>query len=373
MPHAVHVTTVHRPFDVRVFHKELQSLVRAGYEASLVAPHNRAEVVGGVRVEPVPVPGWRPARMTLGAVAAAARAGRLKPDVLHFHDPELIPACLVLARLTGARLVYDAHENFYEQVRGRAWIPSRLRGTMALTVLFWERVCGLNAHGVVAATETIARRFPKDKTVVVKNYPLPRTGENAHRTRDWKMMIHTGGLNARRGAAQMARALDMLATPDARLVLLGDPPPPEIPETLLSGQGRARVEWPGSVPHGDVAGHLEQAGLGLLLYQPGYGHETALPNKLFEYLAAGLPVIASNFPAWRQIIEGANAGVVVNPEDPAEIAHAMDLLLQNPALAARMGENARGLARSAYSWESEEKKLLGLYAKILGKRDKTAP
>jgi glycosyltransferase involved in cell wall biosynthesis len=94
-------------------------------------------------------------------------------------------------------------------------------------------------------------------------------------------------------------------------------------------------------------------------------HIDAQPNKMFEYMSAGLPLIASDFPLWREIVEGNDCGVCVDPADPAAIAEAIDRLVENPDLARRMGENGQRAVHERYNWAIEEKKLLALYDTVL--------
>jgi glycosyltransferase involved in cell wall biosynthesis len=93
-----------------------------------------------------------------------------------------------------------------------------------------------------------------------------------------------------------------------------------------------------------------------------------MPTKLFEYMATGLPVIASNFPHWKEILEDNHCGLVVDPLNPKEIARAIEYLLDHPEEASRMGENGRQAVKDKYNWEEEGKKLLDLYERLLTER-----
>jgi glycosyltransferase involved in cell wall biosynthesis len=98
----------------------------------------------------------------------------------------------------------------------------------------------------------------------------------------------------------------------------------------------------------------------------------ALPTKLFEYLALGLPVIASDFPAWRDIVERHACGICVNPEDPRAIAAAIEYLHDNPEERARLGANARA-ASAAYTWSRDAPALVALYEEILREQQRRLP
>jgi glycosyltransferase involved in cell wall biosynthesis len=122
----------------------------------------------------------------------------------------------------------------------------------------------------------------------------------------------------------------------------------------------------GFQPREAVIRHLDQCCAGLVLFHPERDHVDAQPNKMFEYMAAGLPVIASDFPLWRQLVEEPGCGLTVDPLDPAAIAAAMRRLTSDPAAAAAMGERGRAAVRGTLNWEHESRALLALYACLLG-------
>jgi len=111
--------------------------------------------------------------------------------------------------------------------------------------------------------------------------------------------------------------------------------------------------------------HLNAAAVGLVCNQPRYGYDLAQPNKLFEYLSVGLPVIASNFDLWKEIVEGGDCGLAVDPPSPQPIAGALDYLLGHPGVRRRMGQNARRASHEKYNWERESAQLLNLYQEVL--------
>jgi glycosyltransferase involved in cell wall biosynthesis len=90
-------------------------------------------------------------------------------------------------------------------------------------------------------------------------------------------------------------------------------------------------------------------------------HVDAQPNKMFEYMSAGIPVIASNFPLWNEIVLGGACGLTVNPDDSYSIAKAIDFFINNPAQAKIMGQNGRLAIQEKYNWEIESDKLFKFY------------
>jgi len=107
---------------------------------------------------------------------------------------------------------------------------------------------------------------------------------------------------------------------------------------------------------------------GLVTLHPIVNYIDALPVKMFEYMVAGIPVIASNFSLWREIIEGNKCGLCVDPLNPSEIAKAIDYIMTHPAEAQQMGKNGLRAVQEQYNWDIEEKKLLALYEQLLKQR-----
>ena len=112
---------------------------------------------------------------------------------------------------------------------------------------------------------------------------------------------------------------------------------------------------------------LNQSMVGIVTYLPFPNHINAQPNKLFEYMSAGIPVIASDFPLWRQIIENEKCGLLVDPRNPQQIAEALDWIFDNPKEAKIMGDNGKKAVKDKYNWDLESSKLLGSYLSLLKK------
>ena len=128
--------------------------------------------------------------------------------------------------------------------------------------------------------------------------------------------------------------------------------------------GWSRVDFLGWQSRRQVAGLLGSVRAGLVLFHPVPNHVEAEPNKLFEYMAAGLPIVASDFPLWREIVGKTECGLLVDPLDPSAIADAIRWIFEHPDDAAAMGERAQEAARTRYNWDAEARKLLEFYGKL---------
>ena len=124
------------------------------------------------------------------------------------------------------------------------------------------------------------------------------------------------------------------------------------------------IRFIGRITRKEVNELYGSARAGIVIYQPAENHFEAQPIKLYEYMAAGLPVIASDFPLWKKIVEEAKCGICVNPEDPKAVRDACLEMLNNPEKAQEMGKAGRKTVIDKYSWEKEEKKLIALYKEL---------
>jgi glycosyltransferase involved in cell wall biosynthesis len=270
-------------------------------------------------------------------------------------------------KISGRRVIYDVHEDLPRQIEYKDWIPKLLRKPVSMLAEAVEYAAARIFDRIVPATPTIAARFPPTKTTIVQNYPVLdelvcRDGLEG-KSSNLEQFAYVGGLSPERGAFQMIAALESAKIPLARLVIAGRGSESLLTE-LRTLRGWQKVDYKGHVDRRDVASILATARAGLVLYHPLASHVDAQPNKLFEYMSAGRPVIASDFPLWRKIVADRGAGLMVNPNDPECIAGAMRWILDNPDEAQEMGRRGRAAVVDEFNWCSEGSHLLSLYASL---------
>lgn len=369
MTKVVHVTTAHPVLDSRIYYKECCSLRDAGYEVVLIAAHERDEVIDGITIRSLPQASSRWAR----ALRLARKAYQLcldeDGDIYHFHDPMLLPWLARLAR-RGKLVIYDMHENVVRDIQTKPHIPTPLRPLVAAAgwlALRWT----LSGNSVIFAEQSYQRDYPwVKKSVVVQN--LPRQDELAAVEADKQVPAavgYLGSITALRGSFRMLEALAILQGEGLELGLecVGHATPAHLAELeqRIERLGLKHVRFHGRLqPQGAwrvMAGCV--VGLAVLADIPNY--RESYPTKLFEYMALGLPVVVSDFPLYRSVVDSAQCGFCVDPANPQAIANALRQLYENPAMAKEMGERGHAEVEEHYSWTTEERKLLELYQELL--------
>ncbi len=362
-----HLTTCHARDEVRIFHKECQSLASMGYEVHLVVADGKGEaVVQRVHIHDAGEVRGRFQRMLILPWRIWRATRKLKARIYHMHEPELLLIALPL-KWSGARVVYDSHEDVPRAVMSREWVPARLRKLVSVSYEWFEDFIASHIAAVVGATPHIARRFSRvnPNSVTLNNFPLAREVHSVTlRGGQGRTVCYIGNISIVRGIFEMINALDGA---DARLILAGPFENANLEEAVRKLPGWSRVDYRGMVSRDDVLTIMAQSRAGLLLYHPEPNHVDAQPNKMFEYMSAGLPMLASKFPLWEECVTEVGAGVCVDALDPTAIARTMKALLDDSEGSRAMGMRGRQAVLTKYQWVFEEPKLAGLYQQLLAR------
>lgn len=363
-----HLSTVHGRRDVRIFEKMACGLAEAGFDVHMVVGDGRGEeTLRGVTVHDIGTPGpSRFKRMLLQGWRMWRRARALRARLYHFHDPELLWVGLLL-RAGGAQVIYDSHEDVPRDILSKTWIAPPLRRVVAGAFERFENFAAARLSAVVAATPHIAARFAtiNARAVDVNNYPAPAELSSPLMTgRSGRSVCYIGGIGSIRGLIEMVQAM---ATVDGTLIMAGPYENAEIEAAAKALPGWTKVDYRGVVSRDEVRSIMAASRAGLLLFHPEPNHVDAQPNKMFEYMAASLPVVASDFPLWRRVLVDEGAGVCVDPLNPVQIAAAIQGLLDQPELARTMGERGRTAVLARYRWDHELPKLVALYRQLLAR------
>ena len=361
-----HLTTAHKALDTRIFNRQALSLQKAGYAVTIIGQNLSDEIVNDVKIISLKSSIRWSARMC-AALKISLMALKEDAAVYHFHDPELVPVGCLL-KLFGKKVIYDVHEDYEKSIISREGRPL-FRKLMAWFFTRIENVCSRVFDYIVVVDSNIQSKFMQDKVEIISNVPplhfAKATREN--RQDDRFRLIFLGLMSRDHGIPEILSAIEQMKYKDkVELHLIGSVSGVDLPALWRSN--------PQVIHHGRVAWErlgemLAAADVGLFLYQPNpaHLHFTGEGNtKLFEYMGSGLPILYSDFPKLRRLIDSIGCGVAVNPTDQGEIAKALDGLYEDPVLRIAMGERGRQAVREKYNWGTEERKLLALYRKVLG-------
>ncbi|HGJ64141.1 TPA: glycosyltransferase [bacterium] len=366
-PDVVILSSVHSALDVRIFYKQARSLADAGYKVTLIARHDKNEIKDKVNIIGLSMPKNRFQRMIAQTFRAFRLALNQNAVVYHFHDPELIPIGLIL-KFLGKKVIYDVHEDYQASIYTKDWLPSLIRTTVSNLFDWLEKKSSQKFNYIITATDHISKRFGNIKNIVLHNYPIIENGNNefgCQKSKGEYTIIYAGGLARIRGIREIAESIGHINDRlHVKLKLLGKFSDRDFETQIRSLAEFDKIEL-SYVPYTEVFSHLLSAHVGLAMFHPVPNHIDSMPNKLFEYMSAGLPIIASDFPLWKQIVEGNKCGITVDPMNPKAIAEAIEYLLERPELMNEMGENGRKAVLEKYSWQKESEKLIKIYSDIL--------
>lgn len=365
-----HISTVHQRTDTRIFVKELSALREHfdGRVLLLVQDGLPDETVNGIDIKSAgpKLPRQRH-RAAIGIWRMLRLVLREKPEIVHFHDPELIPIGFIL-KLFGKKIVYDVHEDVPKQLMHSGKMPSFIAVAVGRVYLVFEWLAMRTFDACVVVVPAMQERFSRDNTILLANFPslaeFPAIPESA-RKRVPGRFVYVGGIVGVRGINEMVEAIALVGDNRARLHLLGAFNDPRLEARMRALDGWQRVNFLGWSSRETVVEELSQASAGLVVLHPTPQYVISYPVKMFEYMAAGLPVIASDFPLWREIVEGAGCGLLVDPKDPQAIAEAMQWILDHPEEAAAMGRRGRAAVEERYNWKAESEKLIALYRRLM--------
>ena len=363
-PKVVHISSVHRRYDTRIFVKECISLVQSGYDVSLVIADGKGdEKTEGVKIFDVGEPRGRLHRMSSVCYRILRKAKELEGDLFHFHDPELLWVGFFL-KLSGKRVIYDSHEDVPRQIAEKEYLPALWRKVISYVFEKVENLAVRILDAVVTPTPFLQDRFKSlhGDVVLLRNFPRLSELQITSRWEDReKVLCYIGEISENRGIYEMVRASGRTGMP---LELGGRFRPPSLVETVKKMPEWEYVRYHGYIERRKVVELLGKSRIGLILFANTRDYREGYPVKMFEYMAAGMPFVASDFPAWRTLLEGVECCCFVPVENEEEIHRQLSRLTKDDKKAKAMGEQGRRAVVERFNWEKEEKKLLSLYQRL---------
>ena len=392
------LTARHSALDDRIFYKECISLNQAGYEIIIVAPcsddgcftdmsgrkiridetNNSMPNKYGIEIRGyVKKPkGWRRYISTVTGLIKAGLAANA--DIYHCHevDASLFAGIRIkkefMKQDRNVKLIYDSHEYWPGAFEDR-FSNRLLKYIVKRFITWWEKralkYCDyiITANSIVRGYFLLLDRFANVE--VLYNCPrLELFKENTIGDKPFGIICHEGSLPFDRGLKIMVEAIRKLKQKNSsvKLLIVGDVFGDErkwLNQKVKEYSLENNIELTGWLPYEDVGEHIQKASIGLILFQPTKVNNMlgGPPNKLFNYMRYGLPVVSADFPEMRRIINENDCGLLINPTDVDSLYDALHYLLTNPDRAEEMGKNGKKAVESLYNWKEMGKRLVRVY------------
>ena len=369
------LSSMHPPFDKRVFEKEARSLAVAGFSVTHIAPGDGAELVAnGVRI--VTYPGRKGLFGRILQLRLLYKiAVSVDADVYHCNEIDSWLVGLALKAFHGSKCVVDIHEHYPEEF-AETRFPIFLRSIVRCLVASGMWVFSQFTDRVVVAKSSLLHDFeylPEDKLVLVQNFsPLRNFSEDDQVEIKDKLpsqefrMIHLGLFGVARGWLQLLKAMTILDDKDIKLLIVGETG--DGSDKALREECTARgldesiemIDW---LPINEAMKLVKNSHLGLILFQPGYyNHVHALPHKLFDYMGAAVPVVVPQIAVEVvDIVAKSDCGLCIDTGSPEAIAAAIKEAKENTIVMVKKGKNGREAVFNEFNWEHEEARLIQVY------------
>ncbi len=361
------LTSVHPRYDTRIFLK--QCFVQKGhYETHLiVADSKKSECKDGIYIHGVKGYKNRFLRMTLAVWNVYQKAKKVDADIYILHDPELLFVGLLL-KAKRKKVYFDAHECYEETLLYSSWISHFFRRFVVCVYNCIQRYVLPRLDGCLAATEHIEDKLKRycSNVFLLPNYALLGEFKTVKQPNfeDSHSVLYCGGISEDRGIVNLIKALE-LCNDNIRLILCGNFDSEILKKQCMSMFGWTKVDYKDHVDRNQLIGVGQKCFCGICCLLGAINYRKSMPLKMFEYISMFLPVIASNFTSWENIVNnnGQTFGLLVNPESPQEIAEAIDKLFNDKNLAKQLGQNGRKAFEAKYHFEA----YIDNYLKFLNK------
>ena len=368
----VHMTSVHPWDDNRIFNKMCRTLARQGIEVHLVAAMDddyEGKIIDGVMLHAVRKPANRRERFLKTTPAVLAKARLIKGDLYHFHDPEILPYITGFRSQIHKPVIYDVHEDYSAAILSKGWLPPLSRPFVSRVAGILEKKFVMKVDGVVAAWPKILDTFKHHpEKVLINNYPYADELRNsdivAPHDRQRGCFVYVGVLSPIRGVLEMIKAV-ALGGGKFKLILGGNWTSEDYRKKCQAEPGWQYCEYKGYIDRNEMRKLYAHAQAGLIAFFPEPNHIYSMPNKIFEYMSAGLPMIASDLPIQKSIVEDVGCGLIADARSPEEIYKKMCWLFDHPDSAEKMGKAGQKAVKEKYNWEQEVQKLIAFYKTIL--------
>ena len=361
-----HITSVHPRTDARIFVKEVLSIRSAGYHIVSVVADGKGDDLEN-NIYDIGKPINRIHRIFSIRRKLYKKAVKINAQIYHFHDPELLNIGKRLKK-KGKVIIYDVHEDLPRQIMTKSYLKIFPQKLLVKFIEKWENVNVKNFNYLITSTEYIKHRMMQNNKNVecIRNYPkiseFVRSEKKQVSIEGNSYACYIGGLSKERGIEEIVKACYILSI---KLIIAGRFESIQFQREIEQTPEWENVKFLGMIDRESISDLLKGSLVGFVTLYPTQNYLYSLPVKMYEYMISAIPVLASNFPLWRDIIEKHDCGLCVDPQDTEGIIEAIKYLLENPVKAKKMGENGREAVLRDYNWRREENKLVKIYKSLL--------
>ncbi len=363
----IHVGYFHRFDDVRILRKECVSLVKSGYDVTFVTSNRNGtfdeKELLGVKIKVIPLEGKRFIRYFSYKRKLLDFLLKADADIYHVHEANLISVALKLIK-RGKKVIYDLHEDNPSLFYTTATIAyGRLAGYIAKKYMSYRetKLIKRSSH-IFHVSDLLDERLHSmgvTNCTGIFNYPIIE--ESVVKSNKKNQICYIGGISEQRGITNLVKAMEYL---DCELKIAGKVSSGYLNE-LSKLPGFEKTEFLGLLDKDGVIKLLSESLLGMCTLKYTRNHYHSMPVKLFEYMNASIPVVSSNFPVMKNIVESSNCGVCVDPDSIEDITSGISKLLKDDSLRIKMGQNGFEAVQTKYNWNIEEKKLISVYDNLI--------
>lgn len=368
----VHLTTTLYRYDQRMLWREAVSLQENGFDVTLVVndAQGNETLTNGIKIVSTGfVPANRFQRMTEGVERVYNLGLAQNADIYQLHETELLTVALKLKR-QGKKVIFDSHEFYGEVIKGREWIPSVLRRPISCAYTFYEtyvckRIDGVIVVGTYDGEEWFYGRAKR--VACVPNYPRWREFENIevlpYTSRE--NVCYSGGISKEAGSLVLLQAVNYARR---RLILAGRFQDDAFHQQFMKNDIHGVVNYLGFLNRKELFEMYAKCAIGICTFLDTGGQNVKTDNfntKVYEYMAMEMPVILSDWPYKRKMVEKYQFGLVADPSDAQDISSKITWLFEHPKEAEEMGKNGKRLLEEQFVWErAAEPELLRMYREV---------
>jgi glycosyltransferase involved in cell wall biosynthesis len=362
--------------DIRVFHKECSSLVKAGFQVYMVTPNAPSEVLNGVNIIGIDYYSRIPlSRFFLLPKLLYKAALKINAEIYHFNDPACLPYGLKL-KSKNKKVIFDSFEDHPLLLLENKKLPHFIMLAISWIYSKYEFYACKKFDALICCYHWTQERLMSacNLNEIIFNFPIIKDQNNQDQTpppvyfKNDFTLCYAGLISNIWNIDKIFSSLQKLS--EVKFNIAGHGDHSIIERHLLKGMNNS-VTFFGTLRPEEVHNSVyscSDVGIALLDYLPlcKFTIGNMSNNKLFEYLKFGLPVICTDFFYWKEVVEKNNCGICVNPNNLEEIINAINYLKDNPEIVKIMGQNGKNVVAEKYNWSIEEKKLLNIYS-ILSK------